>query len=343
MPIPASVADLPVVATLAALGDALTQRHSAVLVAAPGAGKTTVVPLWLLDQPWLGDRRIVMLEPRRLAARAVAARMSALLGEPPGATVGYRVRFEARVSARTRIEVVTEGILTRRLQSDPELAGVGLLIFDEFHERSLHADLALALARDAQLGLREDLKLLLMSATLDGERLCRLLDDAPLVSSEGRAHPVAIRGGEDRGAAPARADLGEDLPGAAGLQALSQLTRFYSGPQLDFTVRVRVRGAEVRPAGLSAGAPLPKSSQSTILSSDQKGPRCLLGCCVGGAGPRLSWTAWLTSGRGGESPLREDSELQVAEVPRFADGPVFEKPTTTSSDTQGVGAGASGG
>ncbi|HMW44057.1 MAG TPA: DEAD/DEAH box helicase, partial [Plasticicumulans sp.] len=185
--------ELPITAVLPALAQTLAAAPAVVLQAPPGAGKSTGVPLALLDAPWLAGRRIVMLEPRRLAARAVAARMSALLGEPPGATVGYRVRFEARVSARTRIEVVTEGILTRRLQSDPELAGVGLLIFDEFHERSLHADLALALARDAQLGLREDLKLLLMSATLDGERLCRLLDDAPLVSSEGRAHPVAIR------------------------------------------------------------------------------------------------------------------------------------------------------
>lgn len=187
------IPDLPITAVLPELARTLAAAPAVVLQAPPGAGKSTGVPLALLDAPWLAGQRIVMLEPRRLAARAVAARMSALLGEAPGGTVGYRVRFDAQVSARTRIEVVTEGILTRRLQSDPELAGVGLLIFDEFHERSLHADLALALARDVQLGLRPDLRLLVMSATLDGERIGRALGDAPLVTGVGRAWPVAIR------------------------------------------------------------------------------------------------------------------------------------------------------
>lgn len=185
--------ELPIDAALPALRAALAAHPAVVLQAPPGAGKTTRVPLALLDADWLGGRAIVMLEPRRLAARAAAMRMSALLGEAPGGRVGYRVRFEQRVSRATRVEVVTEGILTRRLQADPALDGVGLVIFDEFHERSLHADLALALARDAQLGLREDLKLLVMSATLDGTRIAALLGDAPIVASAGRAYPVELR------------------------------------------------------------------------------------------------------------------------------------------------------
>ena len=205
MPIPASVADLPVVATLAALGDALTQRHSAVLVAAPGAGKTTVVPLWLLDQPWLGDRRVVMLEPRRLATRAAAQRMASLLGEPVGRTVGYQTRDERHIGERTRIEVVTEGVLTRRLQHDPELPGVGVVIFDEVHERNLPTDLGLALALDVRAALRPDLRILAMSATPDTRTLVRLLEahpggdgvagpgTAPVIESEGREFPVEIR------------------------------------------------------------------------------------------------------------------------------------------------------
>src|SRR5690554_5947000 len=133
----------------------------------PGAGKTTRVPLALLDEPWLRGQRILMLEPRRLAARAAANRMASLLGENPGGTVGYRTRLDSKVGPATRLEVVTEGILTRRIQADPGLEGVGLLIFDEFHERSLQADLGLALALDVQ-ALREDLRILVMSATLDG-------------------------------------------------------------------------------------------------------------------------------------------------------------------------------
>lgn len=165
-------------------------EHSAVVLQAPpGAGKTTGVPPALLDAPWLAGRRVLMLEPRRLAARAAAAYMARGYGEAVGDTVGYRVRFDSKVSARTRIEVVTEGILTRRLQSDPALEGVGLVIFDEFHERHLETDLALALVRDAQRLLRPDLKILVTSATLDGESISRLLD-APLVISEGRMFPV---------------------------------------------------------------------------------------------------------------------------------------------------------
>lgn len=184
---------LPVLDALPALRAALARRRSAVLTAPPGSGKTTVVPLALLDAPWLAGRRILMLEPRRIAARASAVRMAHLLGESVGATVGYQVRFERRVGPRTRIEVLTEGLLTRRLQADPELPGVGLVIFDEFHERSLQADLALALTLDARAALELDLRVLVMSATLEAQRVSALLDDAPVVRSDGRLFPVEVR------------------------------------------------------------------------------------------------------------------------------------------------------
>jgi ATP-dependent helicase HrpB len=196
MPVPHSVADLPVVGVLDALGQALVDGHEAVVVAAPGAGKTTVVPLWLLDQPWLGDRRIVMLEPRRLATRAAARRMASLLGEEVGGTVGYQTRDERRIGPSTRIEVVTEGVLTRRLQHDPDLPGVAVVIFDEVHERNLPTDLGLALALDVRTHLRPDLRLLAMSATPDTRRIAALLggdEPAPVVASEGREYPVDVR------------------------------------------------------------------------------------------------------------------------------------------------------
>lgn len=188
---------LPIDAVLPALRQALSQRHEAVLEAPPGAGKTTRVPLALLDEAWLSGQTILMLEPRRLAARAAAERLASELGEQVGQTVGYRIRLDSKVGPNTRIEVVTEGILTRRLQSDPALEGVGLLIFDEFHERSLDADLALALSLNGRELLRDEppLKILLMSATLEGERLSSLLDDAPVISSEGRMYPVDVRWG----------------------------------------------------------------------------------------------------------------------------------------------------
>ncbi|MGH9011933.1 MAG: ATP-dependent helicase HrpB, partial [Acidimicrobiia bacterium] len=188
---------LPVEESITALRQALTEEGQAVLQAPPGAGKTTVVPLRLLDEPWLAAGRIVMLEPRRLATRAAARRMSALLGEEVGGTVGYRTRDERRTGPATRIEVVTEGILTRRLQQDPSVPGVGLVIFDEFHERNLHADLALALTLDARPALRPDLRLLVMSATLDTARISALLGGATgpaaIIATEGRAWPVDIR------------------------------------------------------------------------------------------------------------------------------------------------------
>ncbi|MDB5494311.1 MAG: helicase [Phenylobacterium sp.] len=181
---------LPIHEALPALKAALGARNAAVLVAPPGAGKTTVVPLQLLGEPWRGDGKIIVLEPRRLAARASAERMAKTLGQTVGETVGYRVRMQSRISAATRIEVVTEGVFTRMILADPALAGVACVIFDEFHERSLDADLGLALARDAQALLREDLRLLVMSATLDGAAVARLLDDAPVIESHGRSFPV---------------------------------------------------------------------------------------------------------------------------------------------------------
>jgi len=192
-PDPKEIQHLPVAAVFDPLKRALAERRSAVLVAPPGAGKTTTVPLALLDAPWLAGRRMVMLEPRRLAARAAAWRMADLLGERVGQTVGYRVRMDTRVGPDTCIEVVTEGVLTRMLQSDPSLAGVGLVIFDEFHERNLDGDLGLALTREIQGVLNEDLRLLIMSATLEAEPVAALLDNAPLVTCQGRQFPVETR------------------------------------------------------------------------------------------------------------------------------------------------------
>ena len=184
---------LPIDVALPQLTAALARNDVAVLVAPPGAGKTTRVPLVLLDEPWAKDRKILVLEPRRLAARAAAARMASTLREQVGDTVGLRVRFDSKVTKRTRIEIVTEGVFTRLVLDDPSLEGIAAVLFDEFHERSLDADLGLALARDAQLGLRPDLKLLVMSATLDGARVAALLGNAPVVESEGRAFPVETR------------------------------------------------------------------------------------------------------------------------------------------------------
>ncbi|GIQ70219.1 ATP-dependent helicase HrpB [Xylanibacillus composti] len=184
---------LPIHTVLPELKACLAQRNSAVLVAAPGAGKTTQVPLSLLDEPWLNGRKILMLEPRRIAARSAAAYMARLLGERVGGTVGYRMKHESRISANTRIEVITEGILARMLQQDPALEQTGAVLFDEFHERSLQADLGLALCLEAQSALREDLRILVMSATLEAEPVAQLLGQALVIRSEGSMYPVATR------------------------------------------------------------------------------------------------------------------------------------------------------
>jgi ATP-dependent helicase HrpB len=188
-----AIGHLPVTAILEPLKSAIRDNPAVVLVAPPGAGKTTVVPLALLGEKWLSAKRLLLLAPRRIAARAAAYRMASLIDQPVGETVGFRVRMESRVGRHTRIEVVTEGVLTRMLQHDPSLAGVGLVVFDEFHERSLDADLGLALCRDIQGVLNEDLRLLVMSATLDPVAVSALLDDAPLIRCEGRSFPVETR------------------------------------------------------------------------------------------------------------------------------------------------------
>jgi ATP-dependent helicase HrpB len=214
----AASSPLPVTAVLPELMAGFEQHRNVVLQAPPGAGKSTLVPLALLDASWANGAKILMLEPRRLAARAIATRMAHLLGEAVGRTVGYRTRLETKVGAATRIEVVTEGILTRMLQQDAALEGVAIVIFDEFHERSLNADLGLALCLDVQTSLREDLRLLVMSATLATESVAKLMADAVVVSSQGRTFPVAVRY-----AARSTRDL-RDLPQAVGQIVLEALT-----------------------------------------------------------------------------------------------------------------------
>ncbi|MCJ8271735.1 MAG: DEAD/DEAH box helicase, partial [Psychrosphaera sp.] len=182
---------LPIEPVLPQLFTALKDHNVVILQAPPGAGKSTFLPLQLIKKG-LFKGKIIMLEPRRLAARSIAHYLSSQLGEPVGQSVGYRIRQETKVSANTVLEIVTEGVLTRMIQSDPELSGIDLVIFDEFHERSIHADLALTLSLEIQGALRDDLKLLIMSATLDSEYLAQTLN-APVITSEGRSYPVEIR------------------------------------------------------------------------------------------------------------------------------------------------------
>ena len=181
---------LPIHEVIPEVKEKLTTYNRLVLQAPPGAGKTTALPLALLNEPWLQGKKILMLEPRRLAVRSSAARMAELLGEKVGERIGYQVKMDSVQSKQTQILIVTEGILTRKLQNDPSLEDVALIIFDEFHERSLHADLSLALALESQAVLREDLKILVMSATLNTSAIAKLLQGAPLIQSEGRAYPV---------------------------------------------------------------------------------------------------------------------------------------------------------
>ena len=238
---------LPIDVVLDPLLHTLQQGCRAVLVAPPGAGKTTRVPLALLDAPWAAGKRILVLEPRRLAARAAAVRLSENCGGDLGGVVGLRVRLESRIGPKTRIEVITEGIFTRMILDDPELADVAAVIFDEFHERSLDADLGLALALEAQQNFNPSLRLLVMSATLDGARVAALLQDAPVIESEGRSYPVETRYRprdpqqpvEEAVFAVIREALQQDegsilvfLPGQAEISRLAtRLTDFLSGAQ----------------------------------------------------------------------------------------------------------------
>ena len=269
---------LPIDAALPELTAALRNRNAAVLVAPPGAGKTTRVPLVLADEPWAGGRRILVLEPRRLAARAAAERMAKTLGERVGETVGLRVRFGSKVSRKTRIEIITEGIFTRLVLDDPMLDSVGAVLFDEFHERSLDADLGLALARDVQQGLREDLKLLVMSATIDGARVAKLLGEAPVIASEGRAFPVETRylPRDRRPIEPQMADaivramranpgsLLAFLPGAAEIRRTQTLL----GGRLDSDVEVvALYGALAGDEQDRAIAPAPPGRRKIVLAT----------------------------------------------------------------------------
>ena len=274
---------LPIDAALPELTAALRRRNVAVLVAPPGAGKTTRVPLVLARQPWAETgnskgRRILVLEPRRLAARAAAERMASTLGERVGETVGLRVRFGSKISARTRIEIVTEGVFTRLILDDPMLDGIAAVLFDEFHERSLDADLGLALARDVQQGLREDLRILVMSATIDGARVAKLLGEAPVIEAEGRAFPVETRYlGRDARPIDAqiadaivramRADKGSllaFLPGAAEIRrTAAQLER-----RLDPSVEVvALYGALAGDEQDRAIAPAPAGRRKVVLAT----------------------------------------------------------------------------
>ncbi|RML54666.1 ATP-dependent helicase HrpB [Pseudomonas syringae pv. pisi] len=275
---------LPIDAVLPALRQALSTRHEAVLEAPPGAGKTTRVPLALLEETWLAGQTILMLEPRRLAARAAAERLASELGEKVGETVGYRIRLESRVGPKTRIEVVTEGVLTRRLQDDPALEGVGLLIFDEL-ERSLDADLALALSLNGRELFRDDqpLKILLMSATLEGERLAALLDDAPVVRSDGRMFPVSMQWGrpfqpgefvEPRVVQTVLDALGSEsgsllvfLPGQAEIRRVNQQLAEALGERADILL-CPLHGELDLNAQRAAIEPAPKGTRKVVLATN---------------------------------------------------------------------------
>ena len=270
---------LPVHEAIPPLRSALADIGVAVLQAPPGAGKTTVVPLELLNEPWLAGRKIVMLEPRRLAARAAARRMASTLGQSVGRTVGHRVRFDTQVSRETRIEVVTEGVLTRMRLEDPSLEGIGLLIFDEFHERSIHADLGLALALESRAALRPDLRILVMSATLDGERVAALLGGAPIVTSTGRLFEVETR------YRPRRADQRLDgavaglvrealdetegdvlvfLPGAGEIHRVAEILRRTDEP----TIRLYpLHGTLPSDQQDAAIAPSPRGTRKVVLAT----------------------------------------------------------------------------
>ncbi|MBX6332371.1 MAG: ATP-dependent helicase HrpB [Gemmatimonadaceae bacterium] len=276
----AGAPSLPIDEALPALREALAARAAAVLRAPPGAGKTTRVPLALLDAPWLAGARIVMLEPRRLAARAAARWMAAQLHEPVGATVGYRMRMDTRVGPATRIEVVTEGVLTRFLQDDPGLEGIGLVIFDEFHERSLQADVGLALALETQRVLRPDLRLLVMSATLDVDPVARLLGGAPVIHTAGRSYPVDVRYVPPRqGATPERGvvaavrtvlarDAGDVLVFLPGAREIRRVQSALDGESLGDGVHVLPLYGDLSPAEQDrAIAPSAPGARKVVLAT----------------------------------------------------------------------------
>jgi ATP-dependent helicase HrpB len=271
---------LPIDAVLGDLARTLERNNAAVLVAPPGAGKTTRVPLALLDAAWAKGKKIIVLEPRRIAARASAERMARTLGERAGETVGYRVRFGSKISRATRIEVVTEGIFSRQILDDPELDGVAAVLFDEFHERSLDADMGLALARDAQTGLREDLRLLVMSATLDGARVAKLLGDAPVIESEGRAFAVEMRylsrkidvplerQMADSIATALRADPGSVLAFLPGAAEIRRTQNFLAERVQDASTEiVPLFGALDASVQDRAIAPAPKGTRKVVLAT----------------------------------------------------------------------------
>lgn len=271
---------LPIDAVLEDLSRTLEAHNAAVLVAPPGAGKTTRVPLALLDAPWAKGKKIIVLEPRRIAARASADRMAKSLGERAGETVGYRVRFGSKISRATRIEVVTEGIFTRQILDDPELSGVAAILFDEFHERSLDADMGLALARDAQLGLREDLRILVMSATLDGARVAKLLGEAPVIESEGRAFAVETRYLGRKADAPIERQMAEAIASALRADSGSVLAFLPGAAEIRRTQnflgeRVQDASIEIVPlfGALDAAvqdraiAPAPKGIRKVVLAT----------------------------------------------------------------------------
>ncbi|MDX0693873.1 ATP-dependent helicase HrpB [Sinorhizobium medicae] len=270
---------LPVREILPDLGEALHSSRSAVLSAPPGAGKTTLVPLFLLGQPWRGDGRIILLEPRRLAARAAAGRMAELLGEKVGETVGYRMRLDNRISGKTRIEVVTEGVFSRMILDDPELSGVAAVLFDEFHERSLDADFGLALALDVQSALRDDLRIVVMSATLDVERIAGMMGDALVLKSEGRSFPIEIRyASRDTGgriedamvrtiAEALRSEEGSILAFLPGQAEIARTAERLAGRCGDDTAIVPLYGNLSQKEQDAAIRPAPKGTRKIVLAT----------------------------------------------------------------------------
>src|SRR5262245_3120146 len=271
---------LPVEEALPELRAALASRGEAVLVAPPGAGKTTRVPPALLQEPWAHTGKIILLSPRRIAARAAAARMASERGEAVGETIGYRVRLDARVGPRTRIEVVTEGVFTRMVLDGPELKSVSAVLFDEFHERSLEGDLGLALARDTQQALRPDLKLVVMSATLDAARIAKLLGDAPMIVSEGRMFPVSLINRprdtrarlEDEVAAAVRtaliADRGSVLVFLPGVREIERTAEILGATVADPYVHIRPLYGAMSPGAQDAAiAPAPQGFRKIVLAT----------------------------------------------------------------------------